>query len=265
MKFYARHYKNNYEKLLTYYPRYYRDVFEMVEILKAYGQISDALEAQIEQAYLNNFVLEADESTVRGWEDTLGITYSESLSLEQRRRVIIARIAGHGHIGEPEIREVISNYTDKTVSVDFAKGIIYIVIEGEIFDENNLLRTLLRRIPAHLALDMRIHIRRTFRQELNVSFGAAAGTELWPQPVGQDRESVHPITVSFGGNTASYFSPDPVGEDREATLEVPVQYASATAQEAVGALQGEDRKSAMETRGAGGAYYHTRTKSKLIG
>lgn len=264
MRFYRRHYKNNYEKLLTYYPRYYRHVFEMVEILKAYGQISDALESQIEQAFLNNFVLEADESTIRGWEDTLGITYSKSLSLEQRRRVIIARIAGHGHIGEPEIREVISNYSDKPVSVDFAKGIIYIVIEGEVFDENNLLRTLLRRIPAHLSLDMRIHIRRAFRQELNFSFGGAIGTELWPEPVGQDRESVLPITVSFGGNTVSYFSPDPVGEDRKATSEVTVQYASAAAQEVIGPPQGEDRKSAMETRRAGGAYYHTRIKSKLI-
>lgn len=174
MKFYIKYYKNNYEKLLTYYPRYYRDVFEMVEILKAYGKISDVLELQIEQAYLNNFVLEADETTIRGWEDILGITYSKPLSLEQRRRVIIARIAGHGHIGEPEIREVIANYTDKSVSVDFAKGIIYIVIEGEVFDENNLLRTLLRRIPAHLALDMKVHIQRKFRQRI---FARVAGRE----------------------------------------------------------------------------------------
>lgn len=66
MKFYIKYYKNNYEKLLTYYPRYYRDVFEMVEILKAYGKISDVLELQIEQAYLNNFVLEADETPSAG-------------------------------------------------------------------------------------------------------------------------------------------------------------------------------------------------------
>ncbi|HJB36558.1 MAG TPA: YmfQ family protein [Candidatus Acutalibacter ornithocaccae] len=265
MKFYIKYYKNNYEKLLTYYPRYYRDVFEMVEILKAYGKISDVMELQIEQAYLNNFVLEADETTIRGWEDILGITYSKPLSLEQRRRVIIARIAGHGHIGEPEIREVIANYTDKSVSVDFAKGIIYIVIEGEVFDENNLLRTLLRRIPAHLALDMRIHIRREFRQDLHISIGGAIGTELWPQPIGQDRQSTLPVKVSFGGATAAEFHPNPVSEDRQATSQIEIGFGGFTGQEADGEPHGEDHSSTVTTHSGGGAYYHTRTKSKLIG
>lgn len=68
MKFYDKYFKSNYEELITYYPRYYRDVFEMVEILKAEGRIADELEAHIEQAYLNNFVLTADLETVKIWE-----------------------------------------------------------------------------------------------------------------------------------------------------------------------------------------------------
>ena len=104
MKFYERYYKNNYEELTTWYPRFYRDVFEMVEILKASGQVLDALEDKIEQAYLNNFILTADTETISRWETLLGITYSEPLTLPQRKRVVIARLIGYGHIGEPEIR-----------------------------------------------------------------------------------------------------------------------------------------------------------------
>lgn len=166
MKFYNKYFKNNYEELLTYYPDFYKNVYEMNQILKAFGSISDDLETAIEQVFFNNFVLTADLETVKIWENILDITYSEKLTLDQRKRVIIGRISGYGHIGEPEIRNIISNYTENSVSIDFRKGKILVDIDGEIFDENNLLNTLLRRIPAHLALNMTLHIKRTFRQNL---------------------------------------------------------------------------------------------------
>ena len=56
MKFYEKYYASNYEELITYYPRFYRDVFEMVEILKAYGRIADNLENNIEQIFFNSFI-----------------------------------------------------------------------------------------------------------------------------------------------------------------------------------------------------------------
>lgn len=265
MKFYDKYFKSNYEELITYYPRYYRDVFEMVEILKAEGRIADELEAHIEQAYLNNFVLTADLETVKIWEKILNITYSKPLTLDQRKRVIIGRISGYGHIGEPEIRGVIANYTDNTVAVDFARGVIYIVINGEIFDENNLLNTLLRRIPAHLALDMQIHIRRTFRQTLDISFGGATGSNFKLDPVGEDRVSRFPVDISYGGATASYFAPDPVGEDRTGRTGLNVGYSGFLEPGTKGIPLEAERAATGHTDGAGGVYYHTHTKSKLIG
>ena len=35
MRFYEKYFKNNYDELIRFYPRYYREVYEMVEILKA--------------------------------------------------------------------------------------------------------------------------------------------------------------------------------------------------------------------------------------
>ena len=77
MRLYEKYYKSNYEELIIYYPRYYREVFEMVEILKAFGRVSDGLEADIEQAYLNNFILTADAETIKVWEGMLDITYTK--------------------------------------------------------------------------------------------------------------------------------------------------------------------------------------------
>ena len=189
MKLYENYYKNNFEELITYYPRYYRDVFEMVEILKAFGRVADGLEANIEQTYLNNFILTADAETIRVWEEILEITYTRPLTLDQRKRVVIARLAGYGHIGEPEIRGIIANYTERAVAVDFQRGVVFITIEGEVFDEMNLWDTLLRRIPAHLALNVKVHIQRSFRQRIDFHFGGATGAHFKLPPVGEDRVS----------------------------------------------------------------------------
>lgn len=152
MRLYNRYYKSNYHELISHYPRYYREVFEMVEILKAQGKVVDALEDNIEQTFLDHFILTADPPTIRTWEKFLDITYEEQLTLEQRRRVVIARLCGLGHIGEPEIRAIIGNYSEGETDVDFENSSIMITINGEIFDRNNLIETLLRRIPAHLGL-----------------------------------------------------------------------------------------------------------------
>lgn len=237
MRLYEKYYKNNFEELITYYPRYYRDVFEMVEILKAFGRVADGLEANIEQTHLNNFILTADAETIRVWEELLDITYTKKLTLDQRKRVVIARIMGYGHIGEPEIRGIIANYTERAVAVDFQRGVVFITIEGEVFDEMNLWDTLLRRIPAHLGLNVKVHIQRTFRQRIDFHFGGAAGAHFTPEPVSEDRMGRTDLSVAYGG----LLKPGVAGIPPEAK-----------------------KASTGRTDGAGGMYCHTHTKSKLI-
>lgn len=197
LKFYPER-SNGYEELMGYYPRYYRGVLEMEALLHYFGSICDDFEAQTEQAYLNNFILAADAETIKSWENALHITYTEQLSLDQRRSVVIGRLSGNGHIGEPEIRLIISAYTQAPVTVDFARGIITVVIAGGIFGEDNLLDTLLRRIPAHLALNMSAEIHRTFRLQLPISYGGATGAEYSPQPVDVKRASTERRETSGG-------------------------------------------------------------------
>lgn len=265
MKLYEKYYKSNYEELITYYPRFYRDVFEMVEILKAFGRVSDGLEANIEQTYLNNFILTADAETIKVWEGILDITYTQKLTLDQRKRVVIARIMGYGHIGEPEIRGIIANYTERAVVVDFAKGVVFITIEGEIFDEENLWKTLLKRIPAHLALNVKVHIQRSFRQRLDIHFGAATGANFTLTPVGEDRVSRRPLYVGYGGRAVSEFATTPVGEDRTSRTALSVGYSGLLTPGVDGVPPGVEKAATGRAEGAGGMYCHTHTKSKLIG
>ncbi len=265
MKFYERYYKNNYEELITWYPRFYRDVFEMVEILKASGQVLDALEDKIEQAYLNNFILTADTETISRWETLLGITYSEPLTLPQRKRVVIARLIGNGHIGEPEIREVIRNYTENTAMIDFGRGVISIMIEGTVFDERNLHKTILCRIPAHLALDMKIHIRRSFSGKVTVRYSGMTETRLLSDPVGEDRISAMPFSVSHGGLVESMSMALPVKEDRAARESLNMGFGGQLSVTGCGSAPDTERTAAGHMPRASGGFYHTHIKSKRIG
>lgn len=148
-------YPNNFQELCACYPVWYLDVFEMRQILKTEGKLLDGICASIEAIVGDNFILTADEATLRGWEETLGIRHSKPMTLDQRRAVVIAHFGGWGHIGEPEIKQIVYTFTKRDCDVSFDKGIIYIHARAEITDTVvsddcfNILRT---RIPAHLRI-----------------------------------------------------------------------------------------------------------------
>ncbi len=284
-------YENSFKELCAAMPLYYLDVFEMRAILKADGRLLDDVEASFEQAFLNNFILKADAATISVWENILGITYREKLTLDQRKSVVIGRLYGNTHIGEPEIRDIISNYTGNSVYIDFKSGVIYITIEGEIFGEDNLLDTLLQRIPAHLRLNMGVHVRRTFRQILSVSFSGAVGSQFHTQPisenrraayripvgygesvqarfhtqpVGKDRSAAHNMPVRYGESMQALFNAQPIGKDRSAACQLPVGYGEALQIQMDGTPPAVNSVSTGSAEVTGGMFCYTRTKSRLI-
>ncbi len=184
LKFFNREFPDSYEELITYYPRYYYDVLEMCAILHAHGKFADALLDDIEQVFLNNFIEAADLSTIEMWEDMLGITHNDRLTLEQRRTIVLAYLIRRDHIGEPEIRDIIRQYSQAEVTVDFALGIIYITIAEELFEEEELIRNLYQRIPAHLALHMQFDTDREYDTEQEFRAGVVIQSHIKATLVG---------------------------------------------------------------------------------
>ncbi len=159
MKFYEKYYNNNYDELITYYPRFYRDVFEMVEILKAHGRIMDGIEGNIGQTYFNGFIDYADEVTISKLEVFLGIGLDRNRTLEERRRIVKSYFVGSGKISASKIIQMIAVYTDSPVSCklepfdDGGNNRLYIEIlngEEETICTKDILAILSKRIPAHL-------------------------------------------------------------------------------------------------------------------
>jgi len=178
-------------------PLFYLEVWEMRAILRAQGRLLDGVCDGMEKLVDVNFILTADEAIIRMWEKALKITYKDRPTLDQRKHVIIGYIIGLGHIGEQEIRGIIGQYTPNHVDFDFMRGTISILVEGEIFDEENLLETLLRRIPAHLGLKISIHIRKQYRRTIPFAQGGAIGSYFFFEPVTQKHISVtFPLQLS---------------------------------------------------------------------
>lgn len=156
MSYLSYPYEDGFKELCAAMPLFYLDVFEMREVLKAEGRLLDDASGSFELIIANNFILSADEATIEKWESALGIVNEEDLSLEQRKSVILGFICGTGHIGEPEIRLIIGQYTTNSVLVQFAAGKITVTIDGRIFiGTTSLVKTLAKRIPAHLKLELR--------------------------------------------------------------------------------------------------------------
>lgn len=160
MKFYEKYYASNYEELITYYPRFYRDVFEMVEILKAHGRIADGIEGNIEQAYLNGFIDYADEATIAKLEKFLEIGLNRNHTLEERRRLVKSYFVGFGKVSASVICQMISAYTNAPVTCRFepfdeeGNNLLYIDFQrndGETIYMSDILMLLARKLPAHIA------------------------------------------------------------------------------------------------------------------
>lgn len=77
------------EELLEYMPEYYDGVYEMEELLRAQGQALAANDKKQEQIMANQFVVTADETGVKAFEDQLGIVAKPDATLEERKRQII--------------------------------------------------------------------------------------------------------------------------------------------------------------------------------
>lgn len=157
MKLYENAYPSTYEEIKTWYPVWYRDVLEMDALWRVWGGQLDEIQAGISQAIDNNFIDYADAATLTKLETFFGIMYDSPRSLVDRRNLLKALLLGANHIGQKEIKEIISVFTDGQIDVQLIGGMIRITVTRDFGDNFNLYDChyiLDNKMPAHLALDM---------------------------------------------------------------------------------------------------------------
>lgn len=168
LQFYGKSYENNYEEFLTYYPAFYRGIYEMREILKAQGKFADGLESCINQIYLNNFIDYADVGTIGRLEGFLNLRHNKTKDLDARRRSIKAHFMGYGISSASELAAIVKSYTNADVDIRFEEcdedGNHMLFIEFQRGDGKSvylkeILAMLNERIPAHIKCGSRIEYR----------------------------------------------------------------------------------------------------------
>lgn len=115
------------------------------------------MEANIEQTFLNAFADYADAKTLTKLEEFFRISNDGSRSLVSRRNMIKAILLGQKHVGQKEIEEIISLFTDGEIDMELIGGALRITVTrdfGDNFNLHDLYFILGSRIPAHLALGM---------------------------------------------------------------------------------------------------------------
>ncbi len=119
MSMFSPYWKCNYDEMITFYPRFYREVFEMDAILRAEGRLADNVLNGIDKMLMNNFIDTMDEDTLIRFEAFLDIAIVRERTPDERRRFIKSFIAGMGKVSQTRIAEVIRAYTDTQAVCDF--------------------------------------------------------------------------------------------------------------------------------------------------
>lgn len=117
-----------YEELKTFYPVFYRDVFEMDAIWRAAGGKLDEIEAGVDAVANDTFISMMDAAALSDMEAFLDIAPNKNRTLEVRRKLVASYFVGANHIGAPEIKELVRGYAGDTPEVKFSKGRIYVCI-----------------------------------------------------------------------------------------------------------------------------------------
>ncbi len=202
---YPNGFPSAYEELKTFYPVFYRDVFEMDAIWRAAGGGLDEIEDGVDAVVNNNFVSLMDTDTLAQMETFLGIPLNQKRTLEARRKLVASYFIGGNHIGSPEIKDIVFRYTGVSPSVGFKNIRIYVKLfpkDNSTFLPSDVMECLKRKIPAHLSLSLVL----AYIPDLQPAYGAAAPCGMTAFCTVRLPGSIKPRAVTARGYVAGAMS-----------------------------------------------------------
>ena len=180
---YPNGFPSAYEELKTFYPVFYRDVFEMDAIWRAAGGGLDEIEDGVDAVVNNNFVSLMDTDALAQMETFLGIPLNQKRTLEARRKLVASYFIGGNHIGAREIKDITRAFTEGTCEVSFVGGTVYIHVKSDIKDtppEDDYYYILRKKIPGHLGIYTNIEIEFSERLYVGSTFPRPRGGDPGP-------------------------------------------------------------------------------------
>lgn len=144
------------EDLLEYMPEFYDGVYEMEELLKAQGQALAANDTTQELILNNQFVVTADETGVKAFEEQLGIVAKPNATLEERKQQIILESAPPQPLTKNYLYVRLANLMGMSVRFEINAALRTVVVyaTGNVSEAqaNDLRNWLYHILPANMLL-----------------------------------------------------------------------------------------------------------------
>ncbi len=144
--------------LMEYLPVYYLENKTMQALQQQDGVELEQLYVQIENAINQFFVPTATEEGLKSWEEMLAIPRNLSLSVEERREVIVAKLRGSGTTTVQLVKEVSESFAYGEVEVieknaSYTIRIKFVGKKGIPKNLDGLKKALREIVPAHLDIE----------------------------------------------------------------------------------------------------------------
>lgn len=154
MEIFCNRERPNYEEIVSYGPRWLTEYREMDANYKYAGWTLDLMAYWLERIINNEFPAYADEKTIVMWERVLMIERDPAMSLEERRRIVKAYLAGPGKMSRSTIKALAVAYTGQDCDVYWVGERLRVqfdIGEGITISVATLRKILRRRLPAHIS------------------------------------------------------------------------------------------------------------------
>ncbi len=168
--------------LIDYYPRVVGQIREMKEICKAEQPEFDNINKEVDRLLANMFITTSDEHGIARFEEELGIVPTPEQSIEERRIVVLIRVAKK-NLSFKDILNLIQNYSSEIdLAPDYDNDELSIIVG----DAVNNVGTIYKTLDGILGLNIYIYF----------AYEATAFLEMIETPKALDLET----TVNWWGN-----------------------------------------------------------------
>lgn len=168
--------------LIDYYPRVVGQIREMKEICKAEQPEFDNINKEVDRLLANMFITTSDEHGIARFEEELGIVPTPEQSIEERRIVVLIRVAKK-NLSFKDILNLIQNYSSEIdLAPDYDNDELSVIVG----DAVNNVGTIYKTLDGILGLNIYIYF----------AYEATAFLEMIETPKALDLET----TVNWWGN-----------------------------------------------------------------
>jgi len=147
--------RSGYDEIVSYSPRYWLDIREMVAIWKFAGWTVDLMAQDMEGLEQAQFIAYMSEASIARMEKFLGIPYYPNKSLSERRAFVQAIWTKSGKMSKDKITEIINAFAECACTVELKNSeiVINMTFTGDPSEYIDDIRTMIEgSIPAHLGL-----------------------------------------------------------------------------------------------------------------